>query len=74
MFRILRGFMAKHGLDVADLAKVMGISRTSASNKLNEHVDFSLVEARKVVDFFNERGEKLTVDSLFFDSVSTIGD
>lgn len=66
--------MAKHGLDVADLAKIMGISRTSASNKLNEHVDFSLVEARKVVDFFNERGEKLTVDSLFFDSVSTIGD
>jgi len=65
MKNVLKGEMAKYGLTVADMARVMGLSHTSMSNKLNGKVDFTLTEAKKIVRFFNAKGESHTIESIF---------
>lgn len=62
---VLRGEMAKYGLTVADMAKEMGMSHVTMSNKLNGKVDFSLTEAMRIVRFFNSKGENHTLESMF---------
>ena len=65
MPNVLRGEMAKYGLTVADMAKVVGISRNSMSAKIDGKIDFRLTEAKRILAYFNSRGERHTVESLF---------
>lgn len=62
---VLRGEMAKHGMTVAEMANVVGISKNSMSKKINGKSDFSLTEIRKILAFFNSLGDAHTVESLF---------
>lgn len=62
---ILRGEMAKHGITVRKMAAIVGISANSMSAKLNGKVDFTLTEARKIINHFKSLGEKHTIESLF---------
>ena len=62
---VLRGEMAKHGLTLAEMAKVLELSSVSLSNKINGRVDFTLSEAIKVLNFFNSLGESHTIQTLF---------
>ena len=70
MKNVLRGEMAKYGLTIADMSRVLGISTVAYSSKLNSKVDFSLTEAKKIIQHFEKLGEKHTVESLFFASKS----
>lgn len=63
---VLRGEMAKYGLTVADMAKELGVSHATMSNKLNGKTDFTLTEAKQIVRFFNSKGENHTLESMFF--------
>ena len=65
MPNVLRGEMAKYGLTVADMAKVVGISRNSMSAKIEGKIDFRLTEAKRILTYFNSKGESHTVESLF---------
>ena len=62
---VLRGEMAKYRVTIAQLAEVVGISANSMSAKLNGKVDFTLSEIRKILAFFNAKGENHTVETLF---------
>lgn len=72
MYKILRGEMVKYDLTVEKSANIVGISTTSMSNKLNGKVEFLLSEAKKLLDYFNARGNDFTVEYLFFTDVSAI--
>jgi DNA-binding XRE family transcriptional regulator len=74
MYRNLRAIMAKYDITVKKLAEIVGISQTSMSEKLNEHVGFTLAEVKNIIEFFNRNGENVTVEELFFAQVSTITD
>ena len=65
---VLKGEIAKYGLTIADLAKELDLSVASTANKINGKVDFTLSEARKIVKFFNAKGETHTVESIFFNT------
>lgn len=71
MYKILRGEMVKHGLTIKKTAAIIGVSTTTMSKKLNGKVDFLLSEAKKLQDYFNERGNNYTIEYLFLTSVST---
>lgn len=74
MKNVLRGEMAKYDLTIKDMADVVGISYQAMQNKLHGRSDFTLTEAKKIVRFFNAKGENHTVEDIFFADVSTIGD
>ena len=61
----LRGEMAKYKVTVSDLAGELGVSANTVSKKLNGKVDFTLSEIRKILAFFNAKGENHTVETLF---------
>ena len=71
MYRILRGEMAKYDLTIEKTAAIIGVSATTMSKKLNGRVEFLLSEAKKLLDYFNERGNDYTIEYLFFTDVST---
>ena len=66
MNRNIRAEMARYRLTVGKLADLLDISAVSVSNKLNNKTSWTLAEAKKLVDIFNERGSDYTVESLFF--------
>ena len=74
MYRVLRGLMAKYDMTQADLAKICGIALPTLANKISGKVDFSLSEANKIKEYFNQYGERLTIEEIFFTKVSTIID
>lgn len=71
---VLRGLMAKHGLDLEDLAKVTGLSYCGIRNKVAGDTEFKLSEAAKVRDHFNSLGENLTLEEIFFAGQSSKAD
>ena len=60
--------MAKHGLTISSMAKVVGISYQSMWSKLHGKNEFTLSEAKKIVKYFNSLGEDHTVEGIFFNS------
>ncbi len=66
MFRTIRAELTYHEMRVEDLAKEMGISAATLSNKLNGHKKWWLHEAKQVVDILNKRGDRTyTIEELF---------
>ena len=49
----LRGLMAENNISRKYLAKKLGISVTSITNKLNGHTPFKIAEIQKVSEIFN---------------------
>jgi DNA-binding XRE family transcriptional regulator len=72
MYRNVRAMMAKYDINMNELAKMLNISTTSMSNKMNGHNDFLLKEAKSIINYFNDKGENLTTEELFFTQVSPI--
>jgi antitoxin component HigA of HigAB toxin-antitoxin module len=66
MNRNIRAEMVRHGLTAKYVAKELGISAVSVSHKLNGKRQWTLPEAKKIVDYFNSLGGNHTIESLFF--------
>lgn len=62
----VRGEMARFGLKIDDMSKMLDVSYPTFANKLNGHRDWKLTEAKVLVDIFNEQGADYTIDTLFF--------
>ncbi len=60
----LRGKIRERGLTLAELARQIGMSNTSISNKLSGKTDFSLSEIRDIVRVLEISIE--TIPSYFF--------
>ena len=62
---ILRSFMALHGDTNKDLAKYLGITEQSVTNKINENgTEFKLCEIRKIMVRYSLSSDD--VDLIFF--------
>jgi antitoxin component HigA of HigAB toxin-antitoxin module len=63
----LKAEMARYGVRLETLASEIGIGITSASHKMNGKKTWTLVEAKKIRDYFNGLAgeQKHTIDSLF---------
>jgi len=71
MNRNIKAELARYDMTIECLAKEVGISTVSMSNKINGKSTWSLAEAKCVVDIFNAKGSSYTVDSMFFDEKPT---
>lgn len=58
----LKGEMAKKNVTIEEIAKLLGIHRNSAANKINGETSFSIDEAFKI---HNEFFPKLSMEYLF---------
>jgi DNA-binding XRE family transcriptional regulator len=73
----LRQLMAKYGMTKGDIAEILGITYRQTLSKMNRvktkkgHAIFSMEEGFKISKFFQNLGEKVTVDYIFFDSVTS---
>lgn len=65
-FPELRGIMAKYGLTNSQMAEVIGNTYQTFGNKLKLESDFSYSDMLKIWEFFKNRGETISIDSLFF--------
>lgn len=64
MFDRLKEIRAREGASCERMALVLGLETKSAySKKENGDVKFTLVEAKKIADFFN-----MTIESIFFEN------
>lgn len=66
-FPELRALMAKHGMNFDKMARVIDTTYATFSKKINGVTDFNYSEMLAIWDFFVSRGEKVTVDHIFFD-------
>jgi hypothetical protein len=71
-YPILMQLMAKYGLDRQDIAEIIGRSYRNTLKKINREQTgmdtialFDIVEAGKITKFFKDKGENVTVDSIF---------
>jgi hypothetical protein len=69
----LKQLMAKYGLNIGDIAKVIKKSYRQTIKKINQDVSpsgvmstFDINEAYSVVKFFREKGENVSVEGIFF--------
>ena len=60
----LKGLMAERGLKVNKLAELLGVSRQSASGKINGKKPISLTDARMIATALNMTKEER--DQIFF--------
>ena len=60
----LKGLMAERGLEVNKLAELLGVSRQSASGKINGKTPISLTDARTIATALNMTKEER--DQIFF--------
>lgn len=60
----LKGLMAERGLEVTKLAELLGISRQSASGKINGKSPISLTDARTIAQALDMTKEER--DMIFF--------
>lgn len=67
MFWNLKDQMRRAHITTAQLAKIVGISESAMSKKLNGHFDFQLEEVKKIVSFF----PGCTWDYLFNEEAAT---
>lgn len=65
-FPILRALMAKHGMNQERMGEVIGNTYLTFGKKLNCSSEFSFNDMIDIVEFFKAKGEKITVDDLFF--------
>ncbi len=65
-FNNLRAEKARHSLTTQDLATVLGISRQAMTSRYNGSVDLTITEAKLLIDYLNELGSDVTIDTLFF--------
>jgi 3-keto-L-gulonate-6-phosphate decarboxylase len=72
----LMQLMAKYGLNKCDIAKIIGKSYRQTIKKLNKETSklgkettFDIEEAAKIVSFFKEKGEEVSVDIIFFNGM-----
>jgi DNA-binding XRE family transcriptional regulator len=70
MYDFLAGAIVTYGLNKEKFAGILGITPVTMSKKINGVTGWSLEEAKKAVDYFNSRGANLTIDQLFFTSMS----
>lgn len=71
MNRNIKAELARYDMTIECLAKEVGISTVSMSNKINGKSTWSLAEAKRIVDIFNAKGSSYTVDTMFFDERTT---
>ena len=69
MFPSLRAEMARYGLKIKDIAKLLGITPKTAQHKLSGKAHFTTNEMRKIRDTYFPN---LTIDYLFFDANSRV--
>lgn len=62
MHRILKAELVKHGISIAKLAQMIGISEKSMRNKINGETDFTFPEAQAIRKVLNT---DLSLDYLF---------
>lgn len=60
----LREQIDKNGDTLEELAKYLGITYQTLSKKINEHVEFTRLEVRKIKDRYSLTAEQL--DYIFF--------
>ena len=60
----LKGLMAERGLTVVQLAHILGVSRQTASDKVNGNTKINLTEAQTIAKALNMDKEER--DSIFF--------
>ncbi len=60
----LKGLMAERGLTVVQLAHILGVSRQTASDKVNGNTKINLTEAQTIAKALNMNKEER--DSIFF--------
>jgi len=60
----LKGLMAERGITVVALAQMLGVSRQSASEKVNGKVRITLTEAQTIAKALNMSKEER--DTIFF--------
>lgn len=70
----LRRLLLKYDLGFDGFAAILNKSTSSITKKLNNKVDFTRSECFETVKYFNDLGENVTVQRLFFDWVYPIGD
>ena len=59
VFPLLKGEMAKRGISVRDLAKVLDTSEDSVRRRLRGEVEFDLKEIIKLLEYFERTFEQL---------------
>lgn len=57
----IKEYRTKKGLSGEVIAKLIGVNKATYSKKENEIVRFTLEEARKIADYFND-----SIESVFF--------
>lgn len=60
----LKGLMAERGLTVVELAHILGVSRQTASDKVNGNTKITLTEAQTIAKALHMDKEER--DSIFF--------
>ena len=60
----LKGLMAERGLTVVQLAHILGVSRQTASDKVNGNTKITLTEAQTIAKALHMNKEER--DSIFF--------
>jgi hypothetical protein len=66
-FPVLRGLMAKHkNLNNTQMGKIIGDCYRTFGKKLSGDVNFSFSDMWTIRDYFNSKGENLTIDDIFF--------
>ena len=65
-FPELRAMMAKHGLDHTEMGELIGNTRLTFGKKLRGESEFTFYDMVKIKNYFQEQGEAVSIDSLFF--------
>ena len=65
-FPELRALMAKHGMNQEKMGELIGNTYLTFGKKLNGHAEFSFNDMVAVKDYFQAKGESITIDDLFF--------
>ena len=71
-FPQLRGLMAKYGLSQQQMGEIIGNTYHTFGKKLNNIADFTYTDMGDIKEFFSEKGEKLSIENIFFDWCVTI--
>lgn len=73
-FPVLRGLLTKYGLRFEDLGNIIDNCYPTISRKINEveGSEFTFSDMFKIKKYFNEKGENLTIEEIFFEWKFTI--
>ena len=63
----LKGFMAKHNIYQNDIAVVLNVTPHTISKKQKEGT-YTILEAKKMLDFFKKYDAEVTGDYIFFNN------